>query len=119
MLTFDPETQRLPLLVEGGGLGTGGDKLLNRALAPDGNIYCIPSYSSLALAIDPFKELSATLQTNMKLHPDELGRLFLKEEECNETFFESSLRKFGGKKVFELIEECLPLDAEWADDAHT
>jgi hypothetical protein len=39
--------------------------LLNRALAPDGNIYCIPSYSSLALAIDPFKELSATLQTNM------------------------------------------------------
>jgi hypothetical protein len=43
------------------------------------------------------------------------GRIFLKdeEEECDETFFESSLRKFGGKKVFKIIEECLPLDAEW------
>ena len=53
----------------------------------------------------------------MTLYPDELGRLFLKdeEEECDETFFESSLRKFGGEKVFQLIEECLPLDAEWAD----
>ena len=41
--------------------------------------------------------------------------LFLKdEEEGDETFFESSLRKFGGDKVFELIEEYLPLDAEWA-----
>ena len=57
-----------------------------------------------------------TLQTNMTLYPDELGRLFLKDEEeqCDETFFESSLRKFGGEKVFTLIEECLPLDAEWA-----
>jgi hypothetical protein len=54
----------------------------------------------------------------MTLYPDELGRLFLKDEECNETFFESSLRKFGSDKVFELIEECLPLDAEWADGAH-
>jgi hypothetical protein len=35
------------------------------------------------------------------------------EEQCDETFFESSLRKFGAEKVFALIEECLPLDAEW------
>ena len=38
----------------------------------------------------------------------------MKDEGCDETFFESSLRKFGCDKVFELIEECLPLDAEWA-----
>jgi hypothetical protein len=50
----------------------------------------------------------------MKLFPDELGRLFFKDEECDETFFECSLRKFEGDKVFELIEECLPLDVEWA-----
>jgi hypothetical protein len=50
----------------------------------------------------------------MTLYPDELGRIFLKDEEREERFFESSLRKFGGDKVFELIEECLPLDAEWA-----
>ena len=52
----------------------------------------------------------------MPLYPDELGRLFLKDAECDETFFESSLRKFGIEKVFELIEECLS-DAEW-DGAH-
>jgi hypothetical protein len=54
----------------------------------------------------------------MTLYPDELGRIFLRdEEECDETFFESSLRKFGGDKVFKIIEECLSLDAEW-DGAH-
>ena len=116
VLKFDPETQQLPSLV-GDDLGEGNDKWLGGALAPDGNIYCIPFEISQILAIDPFKEFSGALQTNMPLYPDELGRLFLKdeEEECDETFFESSLRKFGGDKVFELIEECLPLDAEWAD----
>jgi hypothetical protein len=110
-------TQQLPSLV-GDDLGEGDYNWLNGALATDGVIYCISyMYSgSQILAIDQFKELSATLQTNsMILYPDELGRLFLKDEEqCDETFFESSLRKFGGQKVFELIEECLPLDAEWA-----
>jgi hypothetical protein len=44
-----------------------------------------------------------------------LAVYYLKDEEGHyETFFESSLRKFGIEKVFELIEECLPLDAEWA-----
>ena len=118
LLKFDPETQQLPSLV-GDNLGTGNFfKWQNGALATDGAIYCFPSYFSRVLVIDPFKECSATLQTNIKLYPDELGRLFLKEEECDETFFESSLRKFGDEKVFELIEECLPLDAEWADGAH-
>ena len=114
VLTFDPgETQQLPSLV-GGDLGEGTYKWADGALATDGAIYCVPFCSSQVLTIDSFKEFSATLQTNMKLYPDELGRLFLKdEEECDKTFFESSLRKFGGDKVFELIEECLPLDAEW------
>jgi hypothetical protein len=115
VLKFDPETQQLPSLV-GGDLGTGNDKWRGGALATDGVIYCIPFESSRILAIDPFNECSATLQTNMTLYPQELGRLFLKQdgEQCDETFFESSLRKFGGDKVFELIEECLPLDEEWA-----
>jgi hypothetical protein len=112
VLKFDPETQQLPSLV-GDDMGAAGNKWHGGALTADGTIYCVPSCSSRVLVIDPFKEFSATLQTNMKLYPDELGRLFLKDEECDETFFESSLRKFGGEKVFELIEECLPLDAEW------
>ena len=115
VLKFDPETQQLPSLV-GDDLGEGYNKWQGGALATDGVIYCIPNNATHILAIDPFKEFSTTLQTNMTLYPDELGRLFLKdeEEECDETFFESSLRKFGGDKVFKLIEECLPLDAEWA-----
>jgi hypothetical protein len=115
VLKFDPETQQLPSLV-GDDLGEGRFKWQGGALASDGAIYCIPNNAKQILAIDPFKEFSTTLQTNMPLYPDELGRLFLKdeEEEWDETFFESSLRKFGGEKVFQLIEECLPLDAEWA-----
>jgi hypothetical protein len=82
-------------------------------------VLAVPLSSSQVLAIDPFKELSMTLQTNMILHPQELGHLFVKDdEERNETLFESSLRKFGGEKVFTLIEECLPLDAEWAGAQH-
>jgi hypothetical protein len=51
----------------------------------------------------------------MNMYPQELGHLFVKDDvQCDETFFESSLRKFGGEKVFTLIEECPPLDAEWA-----
>jgi hypothetical protein len=115
VLKFDPETQQLPSLV-GDYLGAGGHKWGGGVLATDEVIYCIPYCSSRVLAIDPFKEFAVTLQTNIALYPLELGRLFLKEEEqCDETFFESSLRKFGGEKVFEFIEECLPLDAEWAD----
>jgi len=115
VLKFDPETQQLPSLV-GDDLGGGDEKWKGGALATDDAIYYIPfDESSRVLAIDPFKEYSVVLQTNMALYPDELGHLFLKEEgeECDETFFESSLRKFGGDKVFQLIGECLLLDAEW------
>jgi streptogramin lyase len=118
VLTFDPKTQQLPSLV-GDDFGGIRCKWQGGALATDGAIYCVPNCSTQFLAIDPFKEFSATLQTNMTLYPQELGRLFLKDEEqSHETFFESSLRKFGGDKVFELVEECLPLDAEWADGAN-
>jgi hypothetical protein len=118
VLMFDPETQQLPSLV-GDDFGGIRCKWQGGALATDGAIYCVPNCSTQFLAIDPFKEFSSTLQTNMTLYPQELGRLFLKDEEqSDETFFESSLRKFGGEKVFQLMEECLPLDAEWADGAN-
>jgi outer membrane protein assembly factor BamB len=118
VLMFDPETHQLPSLV-GDDFGRESDKWQGGALATDGVIYCIPFCSSQVLAIDPLKEFSSTLQTNMALYPNDLGRLFMKDEEqSDETFFESSLRKFGGEKVFELVEDCLPLDAEWADGAN-
>jgi hypothetical protein len=115
VLKFDPETQHLPSLV-GDDLGEGCFKWKGGALAPNGNIYCIPYYSTQILVIDPFKEMSMTLQNNFRQHPQELGHLFVKDEECNETFYNSAVRKFGIEKVFKvLVEECLPSDGEWAD----
>jgi hypothetical protein len=115
VLKFDPETQQLPSLV-GDDLGERCIKWQGGALASDGVVYCIPCYSSRVLTIDPFKELSMTLQYNFRHHPQELGRLFVKDEECDETFYDSAVRKFGIEKVFQLIEECAPLDVmEWAD----
>jgi hypothetical protein len=114
VLKFVPKTQQLPSLV-GGDLGQGDLKWIGGALAPNGNIYCIPYYSTQILVIDPFKEMSMTLQNNFRQHPQELGRLFVKDEECDETFYCSAVRKFGIEKVFKfLVEECLPSDEEWA-----
>jgi hypothetical protein len=79
VLKFDPETQQLPSLV-GGDLGTGCCKWQGGALAPNGNIYCIQFSSKQILAIDPFKEMSMTLQNNISQYPQELGRLFVKDE---------------------------------------
>jgi hypothetical protein len=117
VLKFDPETQQLPSLV-GDDLGEGDCKWECGALATGGVIYCIPSHlSNQVLAIDPFKELAMTLHSKFRKHPQELGRLFVKDnEECNETFYGSAVRKFGIEKVLKfLVEECLPSDKEWAD----
>jgi hypothetical protein len=116
VLKFDHETQQLPSLV-GDDLSEGYFKWQNGALGTDGVIYCIPSAESQVLAIDPFKELSMALHNNFRQHPQDLGRLFVKDEqECDgETFYKSAVRKFGVEKVFQVIEECAPLDAEWAD----
>ena len=92
-------------------------KWMGGALATtDGSIYCIPLSAKQILAIDPFKELTMTMDTNIYQYPEELGRLFLKDEECDETFYNGAVRKFGIEKVFKfLVEECLPSDKEWAD----
>jgi hypothetical protein len=112
VLRFDPETQQLPSLVgdEFGGGGRQG-KWLNGALATDEAIYCLPFASTQILIIDPFKELAMTMKNNIIKYPEELGRLFVKDEECNETFYNSAVRKFGIEKVF----KCLPSDGKWAD----
>jgi hypothetical protein len=117
VLKFDPETQHLPSLM-GDDLGEGHIyKWLHGALATDGAIYCLPSAeANQILVIDPFKELAMTMQNNIPTYPEELGRLFAKDG-CNETFYNSAVRKFGIDKVFKfLVEECLPSDGEWADN---
>ena len=108
-------------------IGMGGDLVVDEGhakwkwrsgalAATDGVIYWIPSRSTQILDIEPFKELSMALQNNFRQHPQQLGRLFVKDEVYDgETFYKSAVRKFDVQKVFQLIEECAPLDAEWAD----
>ncbi len=109
VLKFDPETQQLPASLVGDVLGRkGGFKWKGEALATDGFIYYIPYCSTQVcstqvVAIDLLKELAMTLHNNFRLHPQELGCLFVKKDEECETFFESSLRKFGGDDFFKLI----------------
>jgi hypothetical protein len=116
VLKFDPETQQLPSLV-GDDLGEGYNKDLwvGGALATNGVIYCVPHRATQVLTIDPLEEMKMTLKSNYKKHPQELGRLFVKDEECNETFYDGAVRKFGIEIVFQLFDECLPKEAEWSD----
>ena len=88
----------------GDDLGGGRFKWQGGALATDEAIYCIPSGATQILVIDPFEELAVTIQNNIQTYPDELGRLFAKDG-CNETFYDSAVRKFGIEKVFQIIEE--------------
>ena len=79
----------------GDDLGEVNFKWNGGALATDGVISCcIPFSSKQILAIDPFKELTMTMQNNIIKYPEELGRLFAKDE-CNETFYGSMVQKFG------------------------
>jgi hypothetical protein len=90
---FDPETQQLPASLVGGDLGEGDFKWHGGALATDGVIYCIPYCSTQVLAIDPFKEISMILHKNFRQHPQELGCLFVNDEECDETTFYNVWRR--------------------------
>lgn len=118
VLKFDPDSQQqLPPIVVGGDLasvGTWGDKFRGGTLAPNGTIYFIPNDGNQILAVDPDMEFSMKLQRNLQMHPKELGRLFEKDEDGHESFYENAVRKFGKKRVFQIIEQCLPSDVEWA-----
>ena len=109
-LKFDPETQVASLV--GRNLSTMRRKWGSGALAKhDGFIYCMPSNAFQVLVIDQFTEFATELEDNMKLYPEELGRLFAKDKYCM-TFYESSVKKFGKKRVLRLIEDCMPVDVE-------
>jgi hypothetical protein len=101
----------------GDDLGGGGRlKWQGGALATDQAIYCIPAGSTQILVIDPFKELTMIMQSNIQKYPEELDWLFAKDGGCNETFYGSAVQKFGIEKKIEfLVEECLPSNEEWAN----
>jgi len=93
-LKFDPATQQLPSLV-GDDLGERKWKWKGGALAAtDGVSHLVPLKSS------PLTHLSnllvTTMQNSIQKYPQEL----FAEDECNETFYGSAVRKFGIEKVF-------------------
>jgi hypothetical protein len=47
------------------------------------------------------------LQAEMKKYPEELGRLFEKDDR-GITFYECSITKFGIEKVSKVIQDCIP-----------
>jgi hypothetical protein len=105
-LKFDPVTQIASLV--GDYFGDTFSKWSSGAAAgPDGAIYCIPCNATRVLAIDPFKEFAMKLQAEMEKYPEELGRLFEKDDR-GITFYECSITKFGIEKVSKVIQDCIP-----------
>jgi hypothetical protein len=96
VLKFDPTTQQPPSYVGPDTPEFIGSSWIGGALASDGVIYCAPLCATQVLAIDPLRELSMTMKEMMRLYPDEIGRLFVQNNENNsESLFESAVRKFG------------------------
>ena len=72
----------------------------------------MPFYASQVLVIDPFREFTETLASDMRLRPpQEFGRLFELvgegEGEGSITKFDSAIAKFG-QRGFQTIVDCLP-----------
>ena len=75
-------------------------KWASGTLAADGVIYCLPSSAKQVLSIDPMKEFSMNVKTNMNGHLEPL--------KVTQTFFDCAVTKFGIDKVFEVLEEYMP-----------
>lgn len=112
-LRFDPEIQVATLV--GGDFGKNGEKWEGGAVASDGVIYCIPSGADHVLSIDPFKDFAIATQASMEQFPEDLGRLFdMNEYWYGKTVYDCAITKFGKDKVHQVIDECIPLNVEFA-----
>ena len=112
VLKYDPETQEASLV--GYDFRGEGRSWASGAVSSGGVIYCMPSHANQVLAIDPFHEFAKRLEAYMQEYSEELGRLFVKNALGN-TLYECGFTKFGIDKVFQAIEECVPLDAGRGD----
>jgi hypothetical protein len=80
---------------------------LSGALAPDGVIYCMPYAASHVLAIDPYREFTESLASEVNQHPpEEFGGLFAVGQ-GGITKFDSAIAKFG-QRGFQTIVAHLP-----------
>jgi len=127
-IKFDPGSQKSTIAGSGDYCQNDYNSYLGGALASrsdvdnNGVIYCIPYNCEHILAIDPFNELSMTLEKRLYEFPKELGRLFAKkkDDDCvkdDETFYENAARKFGTSTVLELLDKILPYDSSNTDSS--
>ena len=94
-----------------GYLSTLYEKWCGGTLASDGVIYCcFPRYATRILSIDPWKEYTSSMESNMKEHPEQIGCLFQPSDDIpNATkFVPAAVTKFGYKKVMRVLEACMP-----------
>ena len=95
----------------GGDFGNTALKWNSVYLAADGVIYCLPLHAKQVLSIDPMKEFSMNVKTNMNGHLESLKFLFQisdSDKASTQTFFDCAVTKFGIDKVFEVLEEYMP-----------
>lgn len=105
ILKYDPQTEHNSFVGE---LGADEDKWYSGCSTPDGTIYCIPFNAlRVLMIIDPFKDFTVRLKRDMEQYPEQLGLLFLENDE-GITAYDSEVTKFGPQKVFQAVVECLP-----------
>ena len=105
ILKYDPHSNLTSLV--GNNFGT--DQWRGGCLAPDGVSYCLPSDAKRILAIDALKEYVFSLKEKAKKYPEQLGCIFHPSDDIpHKTNFDRAVTKFGQKKVFEVLDQCMP-----------
>ena len=109
-LKYDPHSNQTSLV--GDDFGREKKKWYSGALAADEVIYCLSCTANQVLAIDPLREFSVAMKTNMQEYPGQFGSLIqIIEAEDNSapplTNFDHAVVKFGQSKVFEIMEKSM------------
>ena len=86
----------------------------DHAHASDGIIYCLPSNAKYVLRIDAYGYYVSSLRRDMERYPEKLGLIFeskhdnrTNSEEMG-TLYENAMIKFGKKRGFQTVVDCLP-----------
>ena len=105
ILKYDPHSNLTSLV----GNNFGIDQWTGGCLATDGVIYCFPSDAKRILTINPLKEYVLSLKKKAKKYPEQLGCIFHPSDDIpHKTNFDRAVTKFGQKKVFEVLDQCMP-----------
>ena len=82
--------------------------------ASDGIIYCLPSNAKYVLRIDAYGYYVSSLERDMERYPEKLGLIFESKHDNRTnsegmgTLYENAMIKFGEKRGFQTVVDCLP-----------